>query len=233
MQYSQGNQSQNLQNSQISSKFQQKKQTQPQNLLQKPKISYLTYNKLVGESDGGKQLSQKEFDQLLQKYHDSWENRLYVHFARKDILKECIRVKPPCFCFCGHTFKSHEWYDTQNKKVKCRTPNCKCEAFKYLHRQGSWTLTCKCKHSAFDHEKSEIPGKCKNCKCIQFETTFSCQCGGKWEEHDTIVDTEEERKQTGKPVDTQVVKQRLQQKKQEGCGKCMGCKNRMPCAQKK
>ncbi len=30
-------------------------------------------------------------------------------------------------------------------------------------------------------------------------------------------------------MDTDTVKVRLVNKKVEGCGKCMGCKNRMPC----
>lgn len=48
-----------------------------------------------------------------------------------------------------------------------------------------------------------------------------------------MVDTEEERRNNNKPVDTDTVKERLKTKKVEGCGKCMGCKNRMPCFLKK
>lgn len=98
------------------------------------KMSYLTYNKLVGEADGGKELSKEQFNELLQKYHNSWSNRLYVHFARLDGKRECVRVKPPCMCFCGHHFKSHEWWDDEEKMVKCRAPSCKCKRFRYLHQ---------------------------------------------------------------------------------------------------
>jgi hypothetical protein len=32
-------------------------------------VGYLTYNKLVGEADGGKELSKEDFQDLLDKYH--------------------------------------------------------------------------------------------------------------------------------------------------------------------
>ncbi|KAL4495486.1 hypothetical protein ABPG72_020227 [Tetrahymena utriculariae] len=199
------------------------------------KMNYYTYNKLVGEADGGKELSKEQFQEILQKYHESWQNRVYVHFARTDVFKECVRVKPPCLCFCGHHFKTHEWWDSQTKQIKCRAPGCQCGKYRYLHHQGSWFLMCKCKHTAIDHNPNGAPGPCSKagCACSGFQTSFSCQCGGSWQNHDTIVDTEEERRQQGKPVDTDVVKTRLKDKQVEGCGKCMGCKNRMPCYNRK
>ena len=42
-------------------------------------------------------------------------------------------------------------------------------------------------------------------------------CGGSWYQHATIVDTEEERRNKGVSVDTDVVKNRIENKKPEGC----------------
>ena len=72
-------------------------------------MSYVTYNKLVGEADNGKQLPDEEVNILLEHYKESWKNRLYVHFTCLSTQKECVRIKPPCLCFCGHSFKAHQW----------------------------------------------------------------------------------------------------------------------------
>ena len=122
-------------------------------------------------------------------------------------------------------------WDTEEKLIRCRCEGCKCPRFRYLHHQGSWHLMCKCKHSALEHNINGKPSGCKMkvCQCLCFQTSFSCQCGKSWNNHDTIVETAIEREAKGKSLDSTIVKHRIKQKKREGCGKCVGCKCRMTC----
>ena len=158
---------------------------------------------LVGEADGGRELPKSEFKKLLGLYHSSWgDKRVYVHW-RNSGGRDCIRVKGPCFCFCGHTFKAHAWYDTG---VACRCPDCRCTGFRYLHHQGSWFLQCGCKHPAVEHSEKGAPSGCrhKGCECPAFTTQYSCVCGELWGSHQTVAETEAERRLAGRAVDPEV-----------------------------
>ena len=43
--------------------------------------------------------------------------------------------------------------------------------------------------------------KCAECACSKFVSTFCClSCDGKWEEHVTLYEDEQERRELGKPV---------------------------------
>ena len=146
----------------------------------KGKKGFLIYNKVVGEADGGKELTVDEFEKLKDLYSESWKNRLYVYWLRtKPSRRDCRRIRPQNKCHCGHTFKSHEWWDEKNRKGKCRVPGCECECYEYLHYQGSMGFNCKCKHGATSHRKNGKPSECteKGCPCTGFKTTFSCSCG--------------------------------------------------------
>ncbi|CAM9443010.1 unnamed protein product [Phaeothamnion confervicola] len=193
----------------------------------------MTYNKLVGEADCGNELPAEDFAELLQRYTDSWENRLAVRW-RNAAGRDCVRIKPSCWCMCGHTFKAHAWWDADSKKLSCRCAGCRCGGFAYLPRQGSWILTCSCKHPATDHQTAGVPGPCirAGCACTALDSKHVDMCGESWHSHATVVETTEERRAGGLAVDADVVAKRLEDKAREkpkGCGKCVGCKCRMAC----
>ena len=200
----------------------------------KGKKGFLIYNKVVGEADGGKELSVEEFEKLKNLYSESWNNRLYVYWLRvKPSRRDCRRIRPQNKCHCGHTFKSHEWWDEKNRKGRCRVPGCHCECFEYLHYQGSMGFNCKCKHSALEHRTNGVPSACKvkGCPCTGFETTFSCACGYPYSAHRMHWETVEERRAAGLLSDEDKVKERIRKLKSNvhGCGKCAGCKCGMAC----
>ncbi|CAM9906076.1 unnamed protein product [Discosporangium mesarthrocarpum] len=185
-------------------------------------VSYFLYNKLVGEADGGRQLPEEEFRQLLKAYHDSWEDRIYVHWRNSEG-RECIRVKGPCLCLCGHTFKAHKWWA---KGVGCRCPGYMCPGFSYLPRQGSWALLCTCKHLTGEHHQSGrlCPCRAEGCTCPTLNPSYTCLCGEAWGSHSTAVNTNKERREKGMPTDPDTVRRRLEDKarvKPKGCGRCM------------
>eukprot|EP01045_Picozoa_sp_COSAG04_P022415 COSAG04_NODE_2531_length_3971_cov_69.730630_2_plen_428_part_00 len=175
----------------------------------KKKLSFFTYNKLVG--DGGQELPKEEFAELVDKYQASWSDgsRLYVTWAcvTPGRERECIRCKPNFLCLCGHRLNAHAWWD---KSLQCRAPGCKCPGYHYMHKQGSFTLKCKCKHDAADHLHAGVLGPCRvpGCECAAFATTFACQCGAHWSEHAMTVETEAERAARGKPIDRESHKDR-------------------------
>ena len=201
----------------------------------------MTYDKLVGEADGGKQLPDEEIGRLLELYKASWKDgkRLYVHWTRTgaggERERECIRVKPGCACMCGHKFKAHTWWDTS---LTCRAGagdghsghGCQCPGYRYLPKQGSWQAMCLCKHPATNHNDARgRPSGCDRCACAGFRSTFACKCGASFDDHRTIIETENDRRAAGLPVDVDMHKKRLRAKKKNGCGKCVGCKCMMPC----
>jgi len=191
----------------------------------KKKLSFFTYNKLVGDADGGQELPKEEFAELVDKYQASWSDgsRLYVTWACVTLgrERECIRCKPNFLCLCGHRLNAHAWWD---KSLQCRAPGCKCPGYHYMHKQGSFTLKCKCKHDAADHLHDGVLGPCRvpGCECAAFATTFACQCGAHWSEHAMTVETEAERAARGKPTDRESHKDRRKaaRAKASGCGKC-------------
>lgn len=202
-------------------------------LVSPPKVSLLTYDRLVGESDGGTQLPADQWADLLHHYKESWANRQYVTWV-STTGRECRRVKRSCRCLCGHSYKAHCWWDVEEKVCRCRCPDCHCSKFLYVPHQGSWDAICVCGHSAPSHTISGVPAGCSNshCSCTNFSTTFRCLCGDPWSAHTTTVQSEEERKLLGLPVDRDTVQERLRTKKPNGCGRCVGCKCMMTCSLK-
>jgi len=62
-----------------------------------------------------------------------------------------------------------------------------------------WRPLCKCKHPHAVHDP--VRTKCKECGCAKFISNFAClSCDGKWEEHVTLYEDEEIRKELGKTV---------------------------------
>ena len=72
------------------------------------------------------------------------KKRLFVFFGTPD--SECHAVGPATRCFCGHSYSSHAWYETDTKRVRCRVEGCRCECFKYVPGRGSTHIRCACKH---------------------------------------------------------------------------------------
>ena len=94
--------------------------------------SYWEYNRLVGESDNGELLSEKEYAKLRRLAEESRPNRLFVFWKCMTTGQECQVIGPDSRCFCGHSYKAHAWYNTESKRVHCRCKGCKCPGFNTL-----------------------------------------------------------------------------------------------------
>eukprot|EP00826_Nyctotherus_ovalis_P043011 TRINITY_DN4497_c0_g2_i4.p2 TRINITY_DN4497_c0_g2~~TRINITY_DN4497_c0_g2_i4.p2 ORF type:complete len:222 (-),score=89.53 TRINITY_DN4497_c0_g2_i4:57-722(-) len=66
---------------------------------------------------------------------------------------------------------------------------------------NKWRATCKCKHNHEAHDPNTT--KCRaGCGCYGFTSEFPCLvCDEKWEDHEVLYETREERKALGKPTD--------------------------------
>lgn len=101
--------------------------------------------------------------------------------------------------------------------MKNNCNDCKCTGFRFIPRRpeelGEWWLprrkgfdvnvwrpSCQCKHTHEEHSAVR-PHKCKVCSCYDFISAFCCiSCDQKFEDHETIYETEKERQQQGKPI---------------------------------
>ena len=158
--------------------------------------SYIMYRKLVGESDGGTLLSDEEFHDLRVKAKHARKNKLCCVWRNTLTSIDCYSIGPDSRCFCGHMYKSHAWYNIDDKNVHCRVPDCLCPLFKYVNGNGTWFIRCTCKHSYQNHMASGLPSACsyKDCSCSTFYSDFCCSCGEGWKNHSTIFENESERK---------------------------------------
>ena len=55
--------------------------------------AYIEYNNIVGNDDGGKMMSEKEFEEYKQKVKESRKNRLYVKFRNAEGI-DCKSIGP-------------------------------------------------------------------------------------------------------------------------------------------
>lgn len=164
--------------------------------------SYMLYNRLVGESDGGDLLPPEDFVKLKELAKRTAPNRLFVSWTTKEAHAaghDCYLVGPDSRCFCGHSYKAHAWWDTKQKRVACRCPDCECKGFQYVNGHGTWWIKCECKHGHEDHRANGVMGPCQRpgCNCQAFYSPFSCVCGAPWGAHRTIVQTRQERLSAG------------------------------------
>ena len=154
-----------------------------------------TFNSIVGDTDGGVLLSEKEFLKRKKKALEDQKNRVYVTWINSQGL-ECRAIGPSSKCFCGHKFRDHDGCNKQ-KKVHCKMAKCKCKQFEYIPIRGSQDLKCHCKHSYKLHDivtrkctkRHPVKGTCQNCH--GFTSSFGCACGEPFSSHYTLFETVE------------------------------------------
>lgn len=160
--------------------------------------AYIDYHNIVGDDDGGKVMSDKEFEAYKKKVAEARKNHLYVYWVN---IKgyDCKAIGPESMCFCGHRYKSHNFDNVKSKKVTCKTAKCKCPLFNYIPVYGSNDVKCLCKHSYSVHDN--LSKKCTKCQCSCFGSKFTCNCTYTYDDHMTTIETREERQAQGKAVD--------------------------------
>jgi Protein FAM221A/B len=161
--------------------------------------AYLEYRNIVGDDDGGKLMSEEEFEAYKKKVAEARKNHLYVYWINAKGF-ECKAIGPESMCFCGHRYKKHNFDNVKTKKVNCKESKCKCVIYEYIPVYGSNDVKCLCKHSYSLHDNGTR--KCSKCTtCVKFGSKFTCNCTMTYDEHKTIIETREERLSKGKAVD--------------------------------
>lgn len=161
--------------------------------------AYLEYRNIVGDDDGGKMMSEEEFEAYKAKVREARMNHLYVYWVNAKGF-ECKAIGPESMCFCGHRYKKHNFDNVKSKKVSCKEKKCKCTMFEYIPVYGSNDVKCLCKHSYSLHDN--LTRKCTKCdKCAKFGSKFTCNCCMTYDDHKTTIETREERLAKGKTVD--------------------------------
>lgn len=67
----------------------------------------------------------------------------------------------------------------------------------------AYRMKCRCKHTHEDHDCYPAPHRCRvrGCACSAFTSASVCAaCDQHWELHDTVFETEAERKATGRQI---------------------------------
>ena len=162
-----------------------------------------------GAAPGGKKLMDNEMAAALW----SIESGIYVTFQSSNG-NDCCRVGPATRCFCGHSLETH---GAGNLLRKTSCSQCKCRYFNYIPTRPEeigmghlprrknfniheWSPGCKCQHGSAEHRT----GRCNKCGCCSYQSDWLCvACDQHLEDHMTVVETEEERRQQGKPVGNQ------------------------------
>ena len=159
--------------------------------------AYLDYYAIVGDDDGGKMMTDAEFEAYKKKVAGARANHLYVFYTNSKG-EECKAIGPSSLCFCKHRYRNHNFDNVTNKKVNCK--NCKCKLFNYIPVHGSLDIKCFCHHSYEDHDP--VIKKCLKCKnCEKFSSNYTCDCGMPYDKHCTLIETRKERMEKGKQVD--------------------------------
>lgn len=127
----------------------------------------------------------------------------------------CGRVGAAARCFCGHDYGDHPW-GKGRRQLKPSCSKCPCRGFSYIPRRPEevgeywlprrrgfdvaiWQAKCKCGHSHVDHDPNNFGCRC--CGCSDFHSAWECiACDGKWEDHETLWESEEERRLMHRPV---------------------------------
>jgi hypothetical protein len=139
---------------------------------------------------------------------------IYVTYQKNGRKDDCTRVGPRSLCFCGHNYDDH--MRSKDTRKPCQHKKCKCKGFAFIPQRpeeiGDWWLTrrrgfnvntwrCKCKCGCAHDRHDPYLKHCNDCGCNLFKSNFLClNCDSHWEEHQTIWETENERKVNGKTV---------------------------------
>ncbi|XP_031801205.1 protein FAM221B isoform X8 [Sarcophilus harrisii] len=144
-------------------------------------------------------------------------SRLYIGWRCPHYLWDCYRIGNESKCFCGHLLANHRI--VSDISVPCTKTACRCQMFCFIpsrpeevgefwlqKRSGfdpkAWRALCRCKHN---HEEHLATGShaCRHrgCQCNFFQSNFLCAaCDRRWEEHETFFESEETRRQGGRPI---------------------------------
>lgn len=166
-----------------------------------------------GPAPGGKAMMERE----VLHAQEAFETGIYCTFTNPVKKSECFRIGSQSLCFCGHFFGDHA---KLKKTGPIRYPcgSCGCKDYRFMFQrpeeQGLWWLprrkgfdvhkwraTCSCKHNHEAHDPNTM--KCRaGCGCYGFTSEFPCLvCDEKWENHEVLYETKEERLALGKSVD--------------------------------
>jgi hypothetical protein len=156
---------------------------------------YIEYCNLVGEN-GGVMMSEREFADYKKNYAQLAQNRMYTTWYNPDGVA-CKVVGPSSKCFCDHPYKTHDFLECPNDKIKCKQVNCKCANYSYLPIYGSQDFKCSCKHSYMAHDAKRT---CTSCACKAFTSSWTCTCGYKYMEHKTVSERGKEKEEKGEVV---------------------------------
>ncbi|KAK4470254.1 hypothetical protein MN116_005826 [Schistosoma mekongi] len=134
--------------------------------------------------------------------------------------QDCQRVCRNSRCFCGHLLNQHDSFSGKITVPRCNHTGCLCTGFKFIPSRpeevgefwitkrsdfdrSAYRVKCKCKHTHEEHVSYPVPYQCKikGCKCSGFSSAFLCAaCDKHWNEHETVFESEMERKAEGRPV---------------------------------
>ncbi|CEP01564.1 Protein FAM221A [Plasmodiophora brassicae] len=158
--------------------------------------AYWEYRMIVGDADGGVLFTPEQYEAFKEKRLR--EPRLYVSWRPIGTTFECRLIGPESKCFCTHRYKSHSHESPSS--TKCLVPKCICTAFDYIPVRGAQDLKCHCKHSYREHTAQERACARTRCSCQRFTSSFGCSCGRTFVDHETIIQTGEERTAEGLPT---------------------------------
>mmetsp|Transcript_28637 Transcript_28637/g.50921 ORF Transcript_28637/g.50921 Transcript_28637/m.50921 type:complete len:221 (-) Transcript_28637:56-718(-) len=150
-------------------------------------------------------------DQEMEAALAAIEMGVYIVWRVPAAKQDCTRIGPNARCFCGHVCKDHT---LARRSFSCS--QCPCRNYHFVPQRpeevGEWWLprrkefdvrtwraSCKCKHSHEEHDANQF--RCLRCMCFAFESNFLCLvCDRHWEEHETLIESEPERRTAGLPI---------------------------------
>ncbi|KAK2158466.1 hypothetical protein NP493_1786g00025 [Ridgeia piscesae] len=169
--------------------------------------AYLEYRRIVGDDDGGELFNPDEYDTYKKKVLPMrLKNRLFTSWTNSSGM-DCKQIGPETPCFCQHRYKQHKTdFETVPEErpisLPCQVRGCHCTSYHYIPLMGGTGIRCKCKHPAEEHSE-KAPYRCKKsvCQsCAGFRSSYTCGCGSPYNDHEMIVETQEEREARGHPV---------------------------------
>lgn len=169
--------------------------------------AYAEYRRIVGDDDGGKMFTPEEYEAYKKRVLPGrMKNRLYVSWTSPSGM-DCVLVGPETECFCQHRYKQHKTDFDQLPSSRpiplpCQVRGCPCPGYCYLPKNGGQPVRCHCKHLGTEHTPTP-PYLCKRRECMKcsgYKTSFTCDCGLPAHQHETLVETAEEREARGHPV---------------------------------